>query len=234
MNIIIILHGWGSCSENWFEVKKFLEGEGYRVLVPDLPGFGNTLPPKQEWFVDNYVEWLRNFCEKQNVSQFFLFGHSFGGRIAIKFAAKYYEKLKGLILCSSAGIKPKRNLVVLLIAKIGKIIFRLPVIRKFYPLCQKIFYVKILRKTDYLKAMGIMKEILKNIVDEDLTPYLSQIKVPTLILWGKKDKMTPVKDAYLMHQEIKNSKLEVFKGIGHSIRRENPILLVEEIKKFLK
>ncbi len=226
METLFILHGWGSCAENWKGIKQSLESKRLKVAVPDLPGFGQAPPLKTAWFVDDYVQWLKDFCETENISQFFLFGHSFGGRLAIKFAAKYPEKLQGLILCAAAGIKPKKNLLILAIAKIGKIIFP-------YPFCRKIFYSKILRKTDYLKAQGIMKQVFKNVIEEDLTPYLAQIKVPTLILWGEKDKMTSVKNGYLMKEKIKNSQLKVFEGIGHSLRRENPQLLIKEIQDFL-
>lgn len=234
MNTLIILHGWGSCADNWQGIKYNLESEELKVFVSDLPGFGKSSPPKYAWSVDDYVEWLRDFCEKKGLSQIFLLGHSFGGRIAIKFAAKEPEKLKGLILASAAGIKPKINPLLLSIAKIGKTVFSLPVLKKLYPLIQKIFYAKILRKTDYLKAQGIMKQTFLKIILEDSTPYLAQIKVPTLILWGRKDKMTPVKNAYLMKEKIPNSRLEVFENIGHSLRREAPELLVEEVKKFIQ
>lgn len=234
MENLVILHGWGSCAENWREIKEVLQREDLQVLTPDLPGFGVSTLPKRAWFVDDYVEWLKGFCEKQNVSRFFLFGHSFGGRIAIKFAAQYPEKLKGLILCSAAGIKPKNNLLALAATKAGKIVFSLPLLKGLYPFFQKVFYVKILRKTDYLKAQGIMKQVFKNVVDEDLTPCLSQIKVPTLILWGRKDKMTPVKDGYLMKEKISSSQLKVFDNVGHSFRRENPKLLIREIGNFVR
>ena len=234
METIVILHGWGSSAEKWLHIKQALQSKGLNALVPDLPGFGKSVLPQTAWQVSDYVNWLKNFCDKQNISQFFLFGHSFGGRIAIKFAAQYPKKLKGLILCASAGIKPKRNFFALAAAKIGKAIFSLPLLNKAYLFLRKVFYVKILRKTDYFNVQGIMKEIFQNVINEDLIPYLSKIKTTTLILWGKQDKLTPVKDAYLMHQQIKGSHLEVFDGVGHSLRRENPELLVKKITEFVK
>lgn len=233
MQTLIILHGWQSSKEKWHKVKQELEKEKLKVVIPDIPGFKPETELARPWNLNDYVKWFKEFSEKIE-EPFFLFGHSFGGRIAIKFAAKYPEKLKGLILCAAAGIRRKKNPFVLTIAKVGKAIFRLPGLKKLYPFCRKVFYFKILRKTDYLKAKGVMKEVFKNVINEDLTLCLSQIKVPTLILWGKEDKMTPVKDAYLMKQEIRNSQLKVFKDVGHSLRRENPKLLVEEITKFIR
>lgn len=220
MQTVIILHGWGSCAEKWQEIKTSLESNDCKVLVPDLPGFGKSPPPKYAWSVDDYVDWLNGFCEKQELSQIFLMGHSFGGRIAIKFAVKYPEKLKGLILASSAGIKNK-SFSIKLMKEGAKLLPR--AVRRFLG---KFFYRS--------KGIGIMKEVFKNVIEEDLTPCLMQIKTPTLILWGKKDKLTPVKDGYLMKQKIPNSQLEVFENIGHSLRRENPELLIQKIKEFLR
>ena len=114
MENILILHGWGSQAERWSEVKELLENGGYRVYVPDLPGFGESLPPPQAWSVDDYVEWVRSFCEKENLSQIFLLGHSFGGSIAIKFVNYFPEKVQGLILVAP---KLKRQKTLLWIFK---------------------------------------------------------------------------------------------------------------------
>ncbi len=220
MRTVLILHGWGSSAQNWQEIKQKLESDDFRVLAPDLPGFGKSSPPKYAWSVDDYVDWLNGFCEKQNISQFFLFGHSFGGRIAIKFAVKYPEKLKGLILTSAAGIKNKSISVEL--TKKGVKLFPKGVRR----LLGKFFYRS--------KGIGIMKEVFKKVVDEDLTPYLAQIKTPCLILWGRKDKLTPLSHGYLMKEKIPNSQIKVIEEIGHSLRREAPQFLIQKIKEFTR
>lgn len=240
MQTLIILHGWGSAGQNWQGVGQALESDELKVLTPDMPGFGQSPLLSSAWSVKDYVEWLYDYCEKRNISQFFLFGHSFGGRIAIKFAAKYPKKLKGIILCSSAGIKPKKNKILhctnIAVARFVQWlrIEKIPVVKDVWQFLRKFFYRFILRKTDYLKAQGIMEQVFKNVIEEDLTPYLSQIKAPTLILWGKKDKMTPVKDAYLMHQKISNSRLQILENIGHSPHLESPRLLAEKIREFIK
>lgn len=232
---ILILHGWGSCAKNWAKVKELLEAQGYKVLVPDLPGFGLTPPPATAWNIDNYVEWVKDFCEKQNLSQIFLLGHSFGGGIAIKFAAKYPEKLKGLILCSVARItkrKSLKNFLFLIFAKTGNIIFSLPLLNKLKSLSRRAIY-KLAGSRDYLLAQGLMKETMKKTISEDLKPYLPKISVKTLIIWGDKDKNTPLSDAYLIKEKISNSVLEIFSNITHNPHREVPEKLAEAIREFI-
>lgn len=233
--LILILHGWGSSAKKWQPVKKLLEDGGNKVVIPDLPGFGQSVPPARAWGLDDYVIWLKEFCARENLSQFFLLGHSFGGSIAMRFAAKEPQKLKGLILCSAAGLRAKRKVrktFIKLAAQTGKAIFSLPMLTKFYSICQKIFYEKILRQTDYLRAKGVMRETLKKVVSEDLTPCLSEIKVQTLIIWGRKDKITPLGDAYLMKEKIPNSRLEILENIKHCPYLEDPKLLAQAVVKF--
>jgi len=99
MKTLIILHGWQSSKEKWQKVKENIES--------DLPGFKPETQLKEPWSLDDYVDWLKDFS--QTKEKFFLMGHSFGGRVAIKFALRYPEKLYGLILVSAAGIKKKNS-----------------------------------------------------------------------------------------------------------------------------
>ncbi|MCK4781532.1 alpha/beta hydrolase [Candidatus Parcubacteria bacterium] len=224
---ILILHGWGSFSEKWRKTGDLLSKNNFQVIAPDLPGFGKSSDPPKPWDVDDYVEWVKNFIVQKKLKNFFLLGHSFGGRVAIKFSAKYPEKVEKLILVSSAGIKPKTNHLNFLAG--AKKVKWLP----GFSLTRKIFYKYILRKTDYFKAKGVMRETFKKIIEEDLTFHLSKIKISTLIIWGDKDKMTPISDAYLMNRKIPNSKLEILKNIGHFPYLKCPEKLSEIILKFI-
>lgn len=225
MKTLFILHGWKSSKEKWKEVKEKLEEKGIEVIIPDIPGFKTDL--EKAWNLDDYVNWFLSFSQKKE--KFFLLGHSFGGRIAIKFATKFPEKLEGLILVSSAGIKKKTPFFVRIFQK-----FKFFSFFPGYSLLRKFFYKFILRKTDYLQTKGNLRETFKNIVSEDLTHLLNKIKTKTLILWGEKDKITPLSDAFLMKEKIKNSKLEILEGTSHAPYLENPCLLSEKIFNFIK
>ena len=230
---ILILHGWGLGNVLWRKAKEGLESYGYRVFVPDLPGFGQEPPPESPWTIDDYIEWVNAYADKNGLTNFFLLGHSFGGRLAIKLAAKYPEKLKGLILVSAAGVESTKSVreisVSILAPHLSKLAF-LP----GYNFLREFFYRFVLKKTDYLKAKGVMKETFKKVIGEDLTPLLEKIKMPTLIIWGENDKTLPVTDGYLMNKKIEKSCLEIMKGINHTPHVEAPELLAQKIADFVK
>jgi len=232
MSIILILHGWGSRAENWSQVKELLEREGYKVFAPDLPGFGKNPPLSRPWAIDDYVEWLADFCEKNNLSQFFLLGHSFGGAISLKFSLKCPEKVKKMFLVASSGIRRKnlKKKIFKKIANFSKFFSFFP----FYPLFRKIFYKIIIKKSDYPYTEGIMKETYLKVINEDLSFLFSQVSVPTIIIWGEKDDVLPVENAYFMNQKIKNSNLIIIAGANHDLERKVPEILTEKIKEFLK
>jgi len=239
METVLILHGWGSRAENWSSVKDYLEERGCSVLTPDLPGFGSNPAPSQPWTIEDYFKWVQDFCEEKKLSQFFLVGHSFGGGLAVRFANRFPERLKGLILVA-AKIRRQKNYryyLGLILAYIGKIIFFLPPFSFLQPLAKKVLY-KVLGVHDYYKLDSqktvIMKETFKKVVGEDLVGYLGGIKNQTLIVWGKKDNMTPFKDAVLINQAIKGSKLEVIEEGEHALNLQFPDLLAQKIITFIK
>ena len=232
MNNILILHGWGSRAENWSRVKELLENQGYKVFVPDLPGFGENSPLSRAWAIDDYVQWVSDFCEKNNLSQFFLLGHSFGGAVAVKFSLKYPEKVKKMFLVASSGIRRKtiKKEILKKIANFLKFFSFLP----FYSSIRKIFYKIVIQKSDYPYTEGIMKETYLKIINEDISSCFSEVSVPTIIIWGDKDDVLPVENAYFINQKIKNSDLVIIPGVNHDLERKVPEILAEKIKEFLR
>lgn len=234
---LLILHGWGSSSDSWLKVSKILSKD-FKVICPDLPGFGKSDPPKSLIGTEGYAKILFGFTEKLSLKKFDLFGHSFGGAIAFLFSIKYPEKVKSLILLSPAIIRKREHWnfwrkISYSFLWLGKKIFSLPVLKKFFPLVQKITY-KITGSYNYYLAKGIMKEIFKKAIRENGTLLLPELKKKTLILWGEKDKALPLKDALFLKERIENSRLEILKGIGHSPHFEAPRILAEKILEFLK
>jgi len=234
---ILILHGWQSSKEKWEKVEQEVEKAGIKVIAPDLPGFKKENELERPWNLDDYVEWTRKFIRENTSGQIFLLGHSFGGRVAIKFAVKYPEKLSGLVLISAAGItsRPKAKIsVFLILSKVGHLIFSLPILKFFQPLAKKFIYFLAGGKDYYSIQNQFMKQTFKNIISENLNDLLLKIKTTTLIIWGEKDKMTPLQDAYVMNKKIKNSKLEILKNIQHLPYLESPELLSEKITDFIQ
>lgn len=201
---------------------------GWSVVNLKLPGFDLAVPEKP-WGVEEYTNFVLAHAKKTWGSEpYAVFGHSFGGRLAISLAASKPKQLNHLILCAPGGLsRPSvfKRAPLWFVAKIGKLIFSLiPGSLAF----KKALY-KVSREHDYEKTQGTMREVFKKIVKENVKRKLSQIKTPTLILWGKEDKMTPHKDALVAKKLIPQAKLVSFDNIGHRLPYEKPQELAQEI-----
>jgi len=231
---LLILHGWGSSSDSWVEVQKNLVQVGYKVIVPDLPGFGKTEPPIEVWGTIEYAEFVSQFAEKIGMQRFVLLGHSFGGQVAIQFAVQYTQKLEKLILVTAAAVRRQTGLRGKILKYMAKIVAVLIYI--FPPNLKnniRNFGYKILRRRDYIKTYGVMRDIFKKVIHEDLSPHFSKVRIPTLIIWAEKDKMTPLEDAYIIKEAISNSSLEIIPGKGHNLHSEAPKELSEIVHMYI-
>lgn len=223
----LILHGWGSNYERWAPIAELISKAGFKVIVPDLPGFGKSDVLQTAWNMNNYVNWVEEFVKQINIGDFYLMGHSFGGALAVKLAIKHVQEVEKLFLVSAASVRKRttQKSVLKNIAKAVKVFAFLP----FYPFIRKVFYKFIIRKSDYPYVDGFLKETFKNVISEDLSQFTGFIRTPTVIIWGDRDKSTPVDDAYFMNQKIKDSKLVIITGAGHMLNRENPEILAEKV-----
>lgn len=215
---IVILPGWGSDLTQWQPVKKLLSAGDFKVFLP-------LLPDDQPRNTNDYSLWLKKYT--QSLNSFILVGHSFGGQIAINFTAKYPQKVKQLVLINSAGIRGKLNLkrlIFLPLAKIGKFFFTDKLKNVFY---------RLIRETDYFAASPVMKQTLNLVIRDNQETNLVKITCPTLIIWGRKDRLTPVADGRLMHQLIKNSQLKVLVNARHGLPFTHPQALVSLVVNFI-
>ena len=224
---LIILHGWGSCSERWTKEVEIISAKGFKVIVPDLPGFGASDKLAGPWRINDYIRWLESFTKELGIETFYLLGHSFGGALAVKMAVKYPQRVKKLFLVSAAIIREKtaKKDVAKKVSKVVKIFKFMP----FYKFFRKAVYKFIIRKSDYVYTEGVMKETYLNVISDDVSFNLGFIRVPTIIIWGDKDQSTPVEDAYTAKEKIKNSKLVIVPGATHLIHKEMPEVLSDKI-----
>ena len=233
---ILILHGWGRGSDSWSKVQISLASQGYCVAVPDLPGFGKSMPPQTAWGVKEYMEFTRKFADAVGFQNFFLVGHSFGGQIAALFAATHTERLGGLILAAAAVIRRKpepRQRVLRFIAKAGNVILAPWPLSSFQPLARKILY-RVLGSHDHIYSQGIMKKVHEKVVREDMSHILSAIACPTLVVWGDGDSVTPLEDGRTIQNMVPGASLAVLPGVSHRISNDAPERLSEIILRFVK
>jgi len=203
----LILHGWGSSVENWTNMQNILS-EKFKVYILDMPGFGKTAPADKAWSLDDYINLILQYCEHYGLKEFYLLGHSFGGRLGIKMGINHSEMIKRLILMDAAGIR-RQDRVMAFLAGLG--FWRgIP----GFKIAKRIFY-KLRGCRDYCDAKGVMKNTFTKVVEEDLRNRLKEVGADTLLIWGKYDKSTPLEDARIMNKEIKKSKLIILDS-GHS------------------
>lgn len=232
-NNLVILHGWASKIQRWHKIRPQLEKQGFKVFLPSLPGFGENKLVKP-WKLDDYIDWLEQYLADQKLDQYILLGHSFGGSLGIKLASQRPKGLEKLILVNSSGIRKRftlKKLFFLILAKTGKLFFLIPPLCFFKKPATQLLYIFV-REKDYFKANPVMKKTLHQVVNQDLTGVLKRIKTPTLILWGKNDKETPLIQGQLINQKIAQSKLIVL-DTTHGLPFKKTKELVKNVKEFL-
>ncbi|MBQ8292957.1 MAG: alpha/beta hydrolase [Bacilli bacterium] len=225
---IIVLHGWG-CNKELFKSIASALSTKYQVYVLDLPGFGKSEEPRIPYTLDDYTKVLKEFINKNHIENPIIIGHSFGGRIGIRYA--YENKVKKLILIDSAGIKHHS------IIKSFKI-YRYKLLKKWYVITKNISKLEELTEksgsADFKAASNIMKRTLSLIVNTNQLKELSKIECETLILWGVLDKTTPYQDALIMKKRIKNSALISFDESGHFPFIDEEYKFIKVLKSYLQ
>lgn len=226
---LVFLHGWRCSSKIWLPVIELIQGEDYQIYSLDFPGFGKSEIPEVSLKVEDYALLVRDFILNLRLQNVCLIGHSFGGRIVIKLAANFPETVQTLILVSSAGPRPKSysRLIISFFAKVLKPAFALPFLRTLRP---RIYHM--LGAEDYLALPGLRASFL-NIINEDLTSLLSQIRQPTLIIWGEDDKEVPLRFGKIMNDLVRHSKLVILDEVGHFSFLEKTEEFVKILKDFL-
>lgn len=224
----LILHGWGSSSDKWQRVGELLGGNDLTAIIPDLPGFGKSQEPSYAWSLDDYVDFLDEFSKKVSElnKDFYLLGHSFGGALAAKFSIKYNQKVRKLFLVSAACIR-KVTLKKKILSGLSEL-FKFLSILPFYNEAKRAFYRFVVGGEDYLNVEKTMKETFVKVVSEDLSNHLSFVKIPTVIIWGNKDKITPLAQAKIINSKIHNSKL-IIEDAKHAMHIEKPELLSQNL-----
>ncbi|MBQ4150992.1 MAG: alpha/beta hydrolase [Clostridia bacterium] len=222
--LLVILHGWGCNKELFVSIAEHLSS-AYTVVVPDLPGFGESPEPLVPFTVGNYTDLIVDFIKYLGFKDVSLMGHSYGGRIIIKLFTKedLPFKISRVCLIDAAGIKPKKTLgqkLSLLCYKGGRKILSLPPFKQLFPNAVENWRKK-RGSADFNNASEIMKKTLVLSVNEDLTKCLKNITAPTLLFWGDNDDATPLSDARIMEQKIPDAGLVVLEGGTHYSFLEN-------------
>ncbi len=220
---LMVLHGGGDSGRAWLENAAELSRH-YQVYLPDLPGFGHSQAIYEDFDLSSYVTFVEDFSRILGLGHFHLVGHSLGGGIALNYALEFPHKIKRLVLISSLCLGREialwsRILSLPIFYRITKktivSVFRAIgwLVRKINCPLEKITPPSLLRMSIGKSIMTIKGQTTV------LANRLSELLMPTLLVWGAKDPIVPVRHALLAAERIPNCQVRVFPDSGHSVYR---------------
>ncbi len=221
---LIIIHGGSSSSGAWRENALKLSTD-YKVYIPDLPGFGQSQPYEGNYHIPELVDFINDFAHDMDLDNFHLIGHSLGGSVVINYVLRFPEKVKKLVLVSSMSLGREiawwikllsHKVLAEPITKLTRIISTAVrwVISKAFsrPPLTNLFSTSTIAIGS---SMFTIKEQAMILLDR-----LSEIKIPTLIVWGADDPIVPASHAYQAAQLIPQCEVKVYPGCGHIVYKQ--------------
>ncbi len=210
---VIILHGWSidsSTHQKWEVFREELSQRGVHSKMLGIPGL--SAPLDEVWDLPKYVAWLEK--ELKGEKEVILLGHSFGGQISVSYTASHPGQVKKLVLIDSSGMRDHsllptlKRTVFLFLSKVGKVFFRSEHARALL--------YKVARERDYQQAPPLLRRTMSKILDDEVTDELPNIICPTLLIWGREDRVTPLFLGEIFHKKISGSRFEIIDGARHS------------------
>ncbi len=244
---VVLIHGSNGSLHMWEGWTGELKDRA-RLITVDLPGHGLTGAwPRDEYTVEAYTDFIEVLADVLNLDRFALVGHSMGGAVAWSFAATRPERVSHLILVDAAGYPreageaplPTRLARTPVIGDIGIYFKPESIVRRslteVYADPALVTPARIKRTADLQRFPGNRPATLQRArTQEPLDPTpLKRLDVPTLIIWGAKDRWVPVADAFRFQGDIKGSKLAIFENLGHNPMEEDPKATAAAVRDFL-
>jgi len=245
---LILLHGMSSSLNTWDSVVISLKAHK-RVISLDLPGFALTGPsPEMAYNFPYYSKFIDSFATRLKIKRFILAGNSLGGAISWNYALHNPSRLAKMILIDAAGY-PKKG-------ESGSLGFKLastPVINNLLLYATPKALVRKSLETVYYDPARVTDEQVERFHDVAIREgnreaalmifkgsfkgnpeSIKEVKTPTLILWGDKDNLIGVNNVDNFLKDIKGSKVEIYKNVGHVPMEEVPGKVAASILKFVQ
>jgi len=235
---VIFLHGFPFDKSMWKGQLDSLKSSN-RVIACDIRGFGQSRDENTTLSIDLFSEDLLSFMDKLNIKKAILCGLSMGGYICMNAVKRFPERFEALILCDTqciadtTEVKENRYKTIEQITLDGAEAFNEKFIKSvFHPdsLTNKIELVENLRSIVFANSKSIITAGLTALAERSETcATLNAIHIPTLIICGREDAVTPLVQSEFMHQRIEGAKLKIINNAGHVSNLEQP----EEFNKYL-
>jgi pimeloyl-ACP methyl ester carboxylesterase len=245
---LLFIHGTSSSLLTWEGSTKILKKD-YRIIRLDLPGFGLTGPNRDGIYSTTFNnQFIDSLLDVLHLNRVIIAGNSLGGSIAWHYALHSPGRVKGLILVDAAGIAPLKKMK----GAIGFKVAQIPVLNQFMTVITPRFLVKKSLEDAYGDPKKITDSLVSQyfdmvtragnrraLVDRIRTGWgyadsalLRNIICPTLILWGRRDKLIPVENAGIFQRQIANSQFHIWDELGHVPMEEDPIAFTHQVKNW--
>ncbi len=234
--VLVVLQGWGTELSLYDSVAAAVN-DVYRVVQFDLPGFGASDEPREPWNVDAYADFFCSFMEALGIRKAVLLGHSYGGRVIIKLAARdsLPFEIEKIVLVDSAGVMPERTTSQKFRVRLYKIKRTFLMSRPVHAMFPEVidYWMSKQGSDDYRAASPMMKKCLVMAVNEDLQHLMPSIDQEVLLVWGDLDMDTPISDAHKMEEKMPNAGLVVLEGTDHFSFLYKPVEFRNILRTFL-
>ena len=235
---LILLHGLGASAERWLPIAPTLS-KYFRVIVPDIIGFGYSDKPTVEYTMDFFIEFFEEFIENMHIHRPIVIGSSFGGYLATEFAIRFSNRVEKLVLAAPAGMMRSSTNVLDQYIMAALYPTYENALRAFMDMAYDPSIVTDDTVRDFINRMRLpnakyafMSTLLGIRDSPRLLGRLSKIQVPTLLVWGDSDNMIPLQYSK-EYNEIPGSNLVILKDCGHTPFIEKPTIFSQTILKFL-
>ena len=235
---LILLHGLGASAERWLPIAPTLS-KYFRVIVPDIIGFGYSDKPTVEYTMDFFIEFFEEFIENMHIHRPIVIGSSFGGYLATEFAIRFSSRVEKLVLAAPAGMMRSSTNVLDQYIMAALYPTYENALRAFMDMAYDPSIVTDDTVRDFINRMRLpnakyafMSTLLGIRDSPRLLGRLSKIQVPTLLVWGDSDNMIPLQYSK-EYNEIPGSNLVILKDCGHTPFIEKPTIFSQTILKFL-
>lgn len=222
---IVLLHGLSGSSRWWARNAPEL-ADDYRVVIPDLVGFGRSARPEVGLpGIPAAAELVSEWMMVRGIRSANVIGHSMGGQVAVHLAAEWPERVRRLVLVDAAGIP--RDMTARAFARFAAEVS--PLWRWGDPR-----FLPVIARDALTAGPRTLVRAISHIVRDDVRPLLERIEAPTLIVWGERDGLVPLSHAYEMRDAIPHARLAVLRAASHNPMVDRPADFNRLVLRFLE
>ena len=252
--VVLFVHGLSGCWKNWLENLPHFARD-HRVIAVDLPGFGESEMPAEKISISGYADTLHELMRELAIDSADIVGNSMGGFICAEFAIRYPARVRRLVLVSAAGLSVesiltdrttglRHNVEKVVLCKISLLASHTARVARRGRLRSALLLLLVAHPNRLAPELAYEQvgssgkpgfpSAVQALCTYPIRDRLGKIACPTLIVWGDKDRLVPVKDATLFEQLIAGARKIVYADTGHLSMLERPARFNADVRAFFQ